>query len=430
MTSGAGARRREGLAAHAHIDALVERRLAAVAAMEDDEAVPESVMPPDDERETPAVEERHPFEAIEAADAVVRLLGPPTLRRLDVAANTGIPPERTRRFWHALGFAAAPSEDDVRYTVSDQEAIQRTVAILASGKIDERVALSLTRAIARSLDRLASWQSSLIMESVLRAQTADAEHCDTRAGAEVPTEDRSPLDLAAAVASEREADEQLWHRRLSPDAARQAGELLLDLVDDMEPLIIYAWRRHLAATIGRLMTTTEIDLGEGANRAVGFADMVGFTTLVRRLSERQLARLVQQFEELVAEIVAARGGQIVKMLGDEVVYTADSAQIAGAIALDLLEFVARDPSMPQLRIGMAYGPVLSHLGDIFGTTVNRASRLTTMARPHTVVVDDALASHLANVPGFAMNRLPPRALRGLGLTVVWHLCRETDTSMP
>lgn len=437
MTSGEGARRREdfeGLESFAHIDALVERRLAAEVATDRDEVVPES-SPPDGvvtgpEAEPPPVpDEGHPgpFKAVEAADAVARLLGAPTLRRLDVAANTGIPPERTRKFWHALGFAAAPSEEEARYTISDQEAIQRTVAILASGKIDERVALSMTRAIARSLDRLASWQSSLVMESVLRAQGAEAEHCDTTARARMPSEGQPPSDLAAAMALGREADEQLWHRRLSPAAARQAGELLLDLVDDIEPLIIYAWRRHLAATIGRLVTNTDIDLDEGANRAVGFADMVGFTTLVHRLSERQLARLVQQFEELVAEIVAARGGQIVKMLGDEVVYTADTAQSAGAIALDLLEFVTRDPGLPQLRIGMAYGPVLSHLGDIFGTTVNRASRLTSMARPHSVVIDDALASHLANTPGFAMNRLPPRALRGLGMTVVWHLCRETDT---
>lgn len=364
-----------------------------------------------------------PGEAVQAADAVVQLLGEPTLRRLDVAANTGIPPEKTRRFWHALGFAAAPSEEDTLYTRADQEAIQRTVAILASGKIDEPLALALTRAIARSLDRLAAWQSSLIMESVLRAQNEDPLHPDPLGG--VAGVGDLPTDLAAALALEREADEQLWHRRLSPAASREAGEVLLELVDEIEPLIIYAWRRHLAATIGRLMTHENDDEDTGVRQAVGFADMVGFTTLVRRLSERQLARLVQHFEELAADIVAARGGRIVKMLGDEVVYAADTPQAAADIALDLLDIVADDPSMPQLRIGMALGPVLSHLGDIFGTTVNRASRLTNVARPHTVVVDDAMATCLADDPGFLMNRLPPRALRGLGMTVVWHLGRPS-----
>ncbi len=363
-------------------------------------------------------------EAPAAADAVARLLGEPTLRRLDVAANTGIPPEVTRRFWHALGFAASPTEEDTLYTHADQEAIQRTIAILASGKVDESLALALTRAIARSLDRLASWQSSLIMESILRAQTSEALHEKVRE----PGIADLPSDLAATLALDAEVDEQLWNRRLSPDASREAGQVLLSLVDEIEPLIIYAWRRHLAATVGRLMTQEESNENDGLQLAVGFADMVGFTTLVRRLSERQLARLVQHFEELAADIIAARGGRIVKMLGDEVVYAADTPEAAGDIALDLLDIVADDPSMPQLRVGLAYGPVLSHLGDIFGTTVNRASRVTNVARPHSVVIDDAMAQALGDAPGFTKSRLPPRALRGLGMTVVWTLGREQRAS--
>ena len=419
MTSGEGARR----------DSEAARKEA-----------PRAPVPPVHE-DAPPVDSLH---ATKAADAVVRLLGPPTLRRLDVAANTGIPPEQTRRFWHALGFAASPSEDDMLYTAADQEAIQRTVAILHSGRIDENLGLAITRAIARSLDRLASWQTSLVMESLLRSQPA-SPHPPERS--DRPNDPRSaepdgpavaeggerrdsmtgsdlPIDLAGALALDREIDEHLWHQRLSPDASRQAGELLMGMVDDIEPLIIYAWRRHLAATIGRLMTNAEVVEDDGAQLAIGFADMVGFTTLVRRLSERQLAQLVQHFEEVAAEIVSENGGQIVKMLGDEVVFTADDPQAAGSIALDLLERVAGDPSMPQLRIGLAFGPVLRHLGDVFGTTVNRASRLTGVARPHTVVVDDRTATHLRELPGFAMNRLPPRALRGLGMTVVWHLGRE------
>lgn len=374
------------------------------------------------------------LQATEAADAVVRLLGPPTLRRLDVAANTGIPPEQTRRFWHALGFAASPSEDDMLYTAADQEAIQRTVAILHSGRIDENLGLAITRAIARSLDRLASWQTSLVMESLLRSQPA-SPHPPERS--DRPNDPRSaepdgpavaeggerrdsmtgsdlPIDLAGALALDREIDEHLWHQRLSPDASRQAGELLMGMVDDIEPLIIYAWRRHLAATIGRLMTSAEVVDDDGAQLAIGFADMVGFTTLVRRLSERQLAQLVQHFEEVAAEIVSENGGQIVKMLGDEVVFTADDPQAAGSIALDLLERVAGDPSMPQLRIGLAFGPVLRHLGDVFGTTVNRASRLTAVAGEGRVLADEALAARLAQQSGFRLRTQRRRLLRGIG----------------
>ena len=59
--------------------------------------------------------------------------------------------------------------------------------------------------------------------------------------------------------------------------------------------------------------------------------------------------------------------------------------------------MGEDDLLPDVRVGMAFGPVLSRLGDVFGTTVNRASRLTSVARPGTVLVDDALAASLASL---------------------------------
>ena len=63
---------------------------------------------------------------------------------------------------------------------------------------------------------------------------------------------------------------------------------------------------------------------------------------------------------------------------------------------------------------MATGPVVCRLGDVFGTTVNRASRLTGVARPGTVLVDDATAASLASLSGFEMSPLRRRTLRGIG----------------
>ncbi len=363
-------------------------------------------------------------DAVAAAQAVTRLLGIPTMRRLDVAANTGIPPEVTRRFWQALGFPGAPDEA-TRFTDADQEAIKQTVRILASGRIDEPMALAMTRAIARSVDRLASWLGSLSMESVMRHDVGEALHADAHGADQQGRPVNPPADLAATLATEREGDEELWFQGISPQASERAGELLLSLVDDVEPLLIYAWRRHLAASIGRLMSNDKAAEGRGALRTVGFADMVSFTTLVNRLSERQLAQLVGRFEGIAADIVAIHGGRVVKTLGDEVVFVSDRPAAAAEIALDLLEYIGSDQGMPDLRVGMASGRVLSHLGDVFGTTVNRASRLANVAQGSTVVVDDATVSELSSAPGFEMTRLPPRALRGIGMTAVWHLSRAT-----
>ena len=68
----------------------------------------------------------------------------------------------------------------------------------------------------------------------------------------------------------------------------------------------------------------------------------------------------------------------------------------------------------QLRVGVAYGPVLALLGDVFGTTVNRASRLTSFARPGTVLIDEALAAQLKDEEGFQVVAVRARHAHGLG----------------
>jgi adenylate cyclase len=63
------------------------------------------------------------------------------------------------------------------------------------------------------------------------------------------------------------------------------------------------------------------------------------------------------------------------------------------------------------------------MGDFYGTTVNLASRLTSMARPSTVLVDPATADDLAEVQGLGTRALPPRPVRGLGVVEPYALHR-------
>ena len=50
---------------------------------------------------------------------------------------------------------------------------------------------------------------------------------------------------------------------------------------------------------------------------------------------------------------------------------------------------------------MAYGDVLNHMGDVFGPVVNIASRLTSVARPGSAVIDRVLAESLATTTSCA-----------------------------
>jgi adenylate cyclase len=335
-----------------------------------------------------------------ADDVEARLLGQPrSMGSREVSAKASVSILSARKFWHALGFPKVEDEDPV-FTEADLFALQSVAALVRDGVFDEATALGMTRAFARTTDRLAVWQVQLMAEAIGELPPPQVETDEVDAG----------LDQTRGMPD--------------PATARAAAAKLADIADDLEPLLIYAWRRHLSAAISRMITDAEpIEDRPGVVRAVGFADLVSFTRLVRRLSERELARMVQRFEALASDVVTAHGGRVIKTVGDEVLFVAIGAAPAAAIALDLVEAMAEDDVLPDVRVGMASGRVISRLGDVFGNTVNRASRLTAVARPRTVLVDDSIAASLASTSGFEMSALRRRNLRGIGPVTPWVLRR-------
>jgi adenylate cyclase len=314
------------------------------------------------------------------------LLGrPASMRRRDVSREAQVSVASARKLWHALGFQIVDDEDAM-FTEADLDALQRVARLVREGRIDADLALGMTRALARTADRLAVWQTQLVAESV------------------------TPTEREAGI-GENDA------RSVPDDVAVAAAERLLDLADDLEPLLVYAWRRHLTGALARMIAdahSPEDREPQAPLRVVGFADLVSFTSLVRRMTERQLATLVQRFEILASDVVTTHGGRVIKTVGDEVLFVHGDPAAAAAIALDLVDAMAEDDVLPDVRVGMARGRVVSRLGDVFGTTVNRASRLTAVTPPGHVWVDDVLAKRLVAVSGFSMTPQRRRTLRGIG----------------
>ena len=73
-----------------------------------------------------------------------------------------------------------------------------------------------------------------------------------------------------------------------------------------ELLLIYAWRRHLAAAVGRIeaMGAKDEDL-HTIDVTVGFADLVSFTALSNTLDREEIGDLVEVFESRCQDVVAA-----------------------------------------------------------------------------------------------------------------------------
>jgi len=186
-------------------------------------------------------------------------------------------------------------------------------------------------------------------------------------------------------------------------AEAQIGEVAHEIGPSLGTLFVH----HLLEAIQR-QRHTQRDVSERsmARLAVGFVDLVGFTPLSRHLSSADLVALVTRFETRAFDIVSAFGGRVVKHIGDEVMYSALSADDAAHIALALIGDFTSDV---QPRGGVCYGEVLTLRGDYYGPVVNLAARLADEAVPGEILIDTATAALLTDVAHEPAGR---RSLKG------------------
>ena len=95
------------------------------------------------------------------------------------------------------------------------------------------------------------------------------------------------------------------------------------------------------------------------------------------------------------------------------------------IALALVDRVVADATLPEVRVGVAYGSVLARDGDFYGPVVNLASRITGRARRGTVLASEPLHAVLADDPDFAWRVLRTRRIRGIGEVALTVLRRSS-----
>jgi adenylate cyclase len=154
------------------------------------------------------------------------------------------------------------------------------------------------------------------------------------------------------------------------------------------------FRAHLGESIRRFRQAREGST-DTVRFAVGFVDLVGFTTLSRRMTSRELSDTIERFESTAHDAATAKGGRVVKLIGDEVMFVAIDAAVACDIALTLVEHFAGDPAVTP-RGGLSYGALVNRGGDYYGSVVNLAARLAELAVPNELLVTPELAAKARN----------------------------------
>ena len=125
----------------------------------------------------------------------------------------------------------------------------------------------------------------------------------------------------------------------------------------------------------------EAAAGPGELVALGFVDLVGSTPWAEGLSLRDHSLALSRFESAAWSSAVLGGGRVVKMIGDEVFFTAPSVDAACRIGIEVCQSAAADSLLPPARGAVGHGPVTPREGDYFGPLVNLVSRLVKAAAP-------------------------------------------------
>ncbi|MFW0110916.1 adenylate cyclase regulatory domain-containing protein [Rothia sp. CCM 9417] len=301
-----------------------------------------------------------------------------TMKRREVAEEAGVSLLTARKIWRSLGLPNH-KDDDEHFTHADSKALKTVNSLVQEGQLSEEAALSITRSVGQMMDRMVVWQVEALVEDMV------------------------------------------IHGGLTDTQARgELLNLLPRLIEDLEDITVYGYRRMLNSAILRLALRNEEDGAPLADsdlplaRGVGFVDLVSYTSLSREMNERKLASLVKNFEQRCAEVIAVGGGRIIKTVGDEVMYLVESPEDGARIALALSKLISEDPLLPEARVSFVWGRVLPRLGDIYGPTVNLASRLVALTEPGIVLTDASTAEALEDDKRFVLIPQGVRNVRGFG----------------
>jgi adenylate cyclase len=294
------------------------------------------------------------------------------LRLAEVAARAGVSAERIEQIRLSVGL---PPVDPDEPRFSDEDAASFAGFAEPVRFFGEQAVRRFMRVIGSSFSRIAEAAVSLFEVNV-----------------EAPFREASATELALAQAN------------------LQAITMLRGTHRQLESVLM----GHLETAIRRLRLAHPAQQGMRAF-AIGFVDLVGFTPLSSQLSPRALADLVARFEDTAHDVVTARDGRVVKLIGDEVMFAAVDPGAACDIALTLVERLCCD-SQATPRGGLAYGEVLLRGGDYYGPIVNLAARLAELAVPNELLVTPEVAAHV-RLPGLRFDPAGKRLPKGFDAPV-------------
>jgi class 3 adenylate cyclase len=286
----------------------------------------------------------------------------------EVAARSATSEERVRRLLLAQGITVDDATLLPAFMVDDVGAFELGMSLFG-----EEATLAFTRVMGASVARIVEAAISLFYGEI---------------GPTVPT-DATELERARTNAD--------------------AGTVFAVLPSVITHLLEQRFRLDSV----RAASTRGQALGQTATVSVGFVDLVGSTEWAGRLSLKDHALALARFETAAWDIATEHGGRVVKLIGDEAMIVAPSAETVCRIALALCAAVAADPGLPGARAGVGVGDVTSRSGDYVGPLVNLVARAVKVASAGSVVVTADVRDGLGENAPWRLVDTGSHTLRGI-----------------
>jgi class 3 adenylate cyclase len=151
-------------------------------------------------------------------------------------------------------------------------------------------------------------------------------------------------------------------------------------------------------------------------RVIVFTDIEGCTPLMHRLGDAAVLELWKAHERLVRDVVRSHDGIVLKAMGDGFMLSFTSVTQALAAMTELqrrLRTINRTAAHPvKVRVGINAGEPIAMDGDLFGSAVVIAQRVSALARGGQVFVSEVVRQ-IAGAGEFEFDRRGRKQLRGI-----------------
>lgn len=269
---------------------------------------------------------------------------------------------------------------------------------------------------------------SIIMEQIRSTMTVPLMHDDDVLGV---------IHLDSKIASGAFMEKDL---QVLSGFARQAALMIRHqrLLTEYEGQVVMREKLHrlLSPQLVEEVVSGRLDIkkgGEVRRATVMFADIRGFTTISERMPPQEVVNLLNEYFEVMVEIIFKYEGTLDKFVGDEImaiwgapISRHDDAERAVRAAVEMQQAMRRFNEVQDLSggvpfeigIGLNTGEVVAgYMGStksmnytVMGDTVNTASRFCGAAGPQDVLIGENTFREVGFLLEF--EKLPPTKLKG------------------